>query len=423
MSKEIRKIIKTMKKTISISLSPNTERDDVSLAFGLIFKPWEWKKGKEIKELERMFRNYFGFKNAFSFNSGRSSLIAILKAMEIGVGDEVIVQAFTCNAAINPIIYVGARPVFVDIDSNLNISANEIMEKITDKTKAVMIQHTFGYPAEIDEVRKICNIKGIYLIEDCAHALGAKYKESFCGSFGDASFFSFGRDKIISSVYGGMVTVNNDVLLERVTHLQQEFNYPSLFWTLQQLLHPVLMNWIILSLYDSKVGRGLLAAFLNLNILSKAVTAKENQGELPDYFPERMPNALAILAINQFKKLGRFNEHRKEIAQTYDSLLVNKKEFKPIFKNDKDREIVFLKYPVLNVNPEKVVKGARKKGIYLNDGWFGSIIVPPLTSLEKVFYIKGSCSKAEEVAKRILCLPTHINISREDAKKVFDSIN
>jgi len=409
-------------KTISISLSPNTERDDVALAFGLIFKPWEWKDGKEIKELERIFRNYFGFKNAFSFNSGRSSLIAILKAMKIGTGDEVIVQAFTCNAAINPIIHVGARPVFTDIDEDLNISVKEIAKKITDKTKAVMIQHTFGYPADIDEVRRICTIKNIYLIEDCAHALGAKYKDSFCGSFGDASFFSFGRDKIISSVYGGMVTVNNDALLERVSHFQKKIDCPSAPWILQQLLHPVLMNQIVLPLYDSKVGRGLLALFINLNILSKAVTAKENQGKLPEYFPERMPNALAILAINQFKKLDRFNNHRREIAQMYESLLVHKKAFEPIFKKSKDREAVFLKYPVLTVNPQKVVREARKKGIYLNDGWFGSAVVPPLTSLKKVCYVSASCPKAEEVAKRIVCLPTHINVSREDAKAVFDCL-
>ena len=409
-------------KTISISLSPNTEKDDVSLAFSLIFEPWKWKRGNTIKDLERMFRNYFGFKNAFSFNSGRSSLIAILKAMEIGKGDEVILQAFTCNAAINPIIYVGATPVFADIDESLNISPAEVIKKITKKTKAVMVQHTFGYPGDIDEIRKICMANNLYLIEDCAHTLGAKYKNSFCGSFGDASFFSFGRDKIISSVYGGMVTVNNDVLLEKVSHFQKEIEYPSCFWTLQQLLHPILMNKIILPLYSSKLGRGLLALFLNLNILSKAVTSKENQGELPNYFPKRMPNELAILAMNQLKKINRFNEHRKEIAQLYDSMLINKKEFKVVFKKDKDKEPIFLKYPVLNVNPAKVVREARKAGIYLNDGWSGSAVVPPLTSLQKVCYVANSCPQAEEVAKRIVCLPTHINISREDAKRVFDCL-
>ncbi|MFA5072116.1 MAG: DegT/DnrJ/EryC1/StrS family aminotransferase [Candidatus Pacearchaeota archaeon] len=409
-------------KTISISLSPNTEKDDISLAFSLIFQPWKWRNGKPTKDLERMFRNHFGFKNAFSFNSGRSSLIAILKAMEIGKDDEVILQAFTCNAAVNPIIYVGATPVFADIDESLNIFPDDVIKKITKKTKAIMIQHTFGYPGDINEIRKICMANNLYLIEDCAHALGAKYKDSFCGSFGDASFFSFGRDKVISSVYGGMVTVNNDVLLEKVSHFQKEIDYPSCFWTLQQLLHPILMNKIILPLYDSKLGRGLLALFLNLNILSKAVTSKENQGELPNYFPKRMSNELAFLAMNQLKKIDRFNEHRKEITQLYDSMLVNKKEFKVVFKKDKDKEAIFLKYPLLNVNPAKVVREARKKGIYLNDGWFGSAVVPSLTSLEKVCYIANSCPQAEEVAKRIVCLPTHINISREDAKRVFDCL-
>jgi dTDP-4-amino-4,6-dideoxygalactose transaminase len=401
-----------MSKIISISLSPNTEKDDVSLALSLIFNPWKWKKGRE---LERMFRNYFGFNNAFSFNSGRSSLIAILKSMEIGKGDEVIVQAFTCNAAVNPILYVGAKPIFADIDETLNISVEEIKKKITSKTKAAMIQHTFGYPAEVKKIKNICKEKGIYLIEDCAHALGAKFEDSFCGSFGDASFFSFGRDKVISSVYGGMVIVNNESLIERVSDFQKELDYPSLFWTKQQLLHPILMNKIVLPLYSSKIGRGLLALFLNLNILSKAVTKKENKGELPPYFPKRMPDALAVLAMHQLKKIDRFNEHRREIAELYEKELI-KRKIGIVFKDNK--EAIFLKYPVMVINPEKIILEARKEGIYLNDGWSGSPIVPPSTSLKDFCYIRSSCPKAEEAAKRIISLPTHINISRRDALKV-----
>lgn len=404
-----------MSKVISISLSPNTERDDVSLALKLLFNPFRWKKGRE---LERSFRNFFGFKNAYSFNSGRSSLIAILKAMEIGNGDEVILQAFTCNAAVNPILYAGAKPVFADIDDTLNISVEEVKKKITPKTKAVMVQHTFGCPAEVIEIKKICMDKGIYLIEDCAHALGAKFKGSYCGSFGDASFFSFGRDKIISSVYGGMVVINNDNLVERVSDFQKVLDYPSFFWTVQQLLHPVLMNKIILPLYYSKMGRGLLALFLNLNILSKAVTRKESKGELPSYFPKRMPDALAVLALHQLEKINKFNAHRKEVAGLYDKELA-KRKMRVVFKEDKDKDAVYLKYPVLVINPQKVVSSARKKGIYLNDGWGGSPVVPPMTSLESVCYAVSSCPKAEEVAKRIVCLPTHINISRGDVKKIL----
>ena len=405
-----------MKKVISISLSPNTEKDDVLLASDLLWKPWKWKQGRE---LERTFRNFFGFPNAFSFNSGRSSLIAILKAMEIGKGDEVIVQAFTCNAAVNPIIHVGAKPVFVDIDETLNISVEEVRAKITLKTKAIMVQHTFGYPAEVEEIKKICLLKDIYLIEDCAHSLGAKFKDSYCGSFGDASFFSFGRDKIISSVYGGMVVVNNETLVEKVSDFQKVLDYPSFFWTIQQLLHPVLMNKIILPLYDSKIGRGLLALFLNLNILSKAVTRKENKGELPAYFPKRMPDALAVLAIHQLKKINKFNEHRKEMSGLYEREFI-KKKIKFVFKEDKNREAVFLKYPIMVINPMKVIAEARKNGMYLNDGWNGSPVVPPLTDLTSVCYAISSCPKAEEAAKRIVCLPTHINVSRNDIKRIVD---
>ena len=398
-----------MSKVISISLSPNTQKDDVSLALKLIFTT----KKDGVRKLERLFRNYFGFRNAFAFNSGRSSLIAILKAMKIGAGDEVIMQAFTCNAAVNPIKYVGATPIFADINDDLNISVEDVEKKITSKTRAIMIQHTFGCPAEIDRIKDICLKRGVYLIEDCAHCLGAMYKGEFCGSFGDASFFSFGRDKVISSVYGGMVTVNNESLIDRVSNFQKEIKAPGVFWTTQQLLHPILFNKIILPLYSMKIGRGLLALFLNLNILSKAVTKKEGSGILPEYFPKKMPSSLAYLAINQLKKLEEYNNHRREIAQYYNHLFL---------KGDIDENNIYLKYPLLVDNPAKIINELKKHNIYINDGWSGSPVVPASTELDKVCYVLGSCPKAEEISKKIILLPTHINISKEDAKKVFDCL-
>lgn len=398
-----------MNKVISVSLSPNTQKDDVSLAFKLLFTT---RKGG-TKKLERLFRNYFGFRNAFAFNSGRSSLIAILKAMNIGAGDEIILQAFTCNAAVNPIRYVGATPIFADINDDLNISVNDLKKKITSKTKAVMIQHTFGSPAEIDKIKEICLEKKIYLIEDCAHSLGAMYKGEFCGFFGDASFFSFGRDKVISSVYGGMVTINNESLINSVSSFQKELKVPSLFWTMQQLLHPILLNKIVLPLYNLKVGRIIMALFLNLNILSKAVTKKEGMGILPKYFPKKMPSSLSYLAINQLKKIEQYNNHRRGIAQYYNHLFL---------KGDIDDSNIYLKYPLLVDNPFEVINKLRKYNIYINDGWSGSPIVPLSTELDKVCYNAGSCPKAEEISKKIILLPTHINISKQDAKWVFDCL-
>jgi len=205
-----------MKKVISSILSPNFEKDDVSLSLKLVFSPGRWKKGLEIQEMERTFKEKFNLGDCFSFNSGRSCLLAILQAMNIKKGDEVIIQGFTCNAVVNPIIKTGARPVFVDLKSDLNIDEKKIEEKISPRTKAVIVQHTFGWPAEIGAVKGICQRNNLYLIEDCAHSLGAEYDGKYCGSFGDVSFFSFGKDKIISSVFGGMLAVNNRNLLNRI---------------------------------------------------------------------------------------------------------------------------------------------------------------------------------------------------------------
>ncbi len=236
-----------MLKPISISLSPNTEKDDIKLAFSLLFQPWKWKKelteGDPLFALEEEFKNYLGVKHAVSFNSGRSALMAILNSLGLEKGDEIMLQAFTCNAAANPIIWSGFKPVFVDInEQTFNIDAEDIKRKITSRSRVVMVQHTFGLPACMDEVLKICRQNNLILIEDCAHALGAEYKGKKVGVLGGVAFFSFSRDKVISSVYGGMAVTDNDDLAEKLKEYQEKIGYPSFFWIKQQLLHPVLMN-------------------------------------------------------------------------------------------------------------------------------------------------------------------------------------
>ena len=109
-------------KPITISLSPNTEKDDIWLALKLVFRPWKWKKGKAVYELENQFKQYLGVKYAFGFNSGRTALMATLKALDLEPGSETLLQAFTCNAAVNPVLWTGLEPVYVDCDEdNFNI--------------------------------------------------------------------------------------------------------------------------------------------------------------------------------------------------------------------------------------------------------------------------------------------------------------
>ena len=132
----------------------------------------------------------------------------MIKSFDITYGDEVIVQAFTCLAVPEVVIWCGAKPVYLDIDESLNLDIRLLEKSISSKTRIIIVQHTFGIPAKIDMIKKIAQKHNIILIEDCAHSLGAKYNSQKIGTFGDAAFFSFGRDKVISSVFGGLAFIN-----------------------------------------------------------------------------------------------------------------------------------------------------------------------------------------------------------------------
>src|SRR3989344_9676032 len=172
-------------KPISISLSPNVEKDDLHLALNLIIRPWLWKRGKAIEEIESEFKKYLDVKYAVSFNSGRSALYAILKALNeiegLKKGDGVALQAFTCNAAPNPILWADLEPIYVDCNKeDFNIDVNDLTLRLATlaqgkRPKVLVVQHTFGLPANIDEIRAICEVNKLILIEDCAHSLGAEY--------------------------------------------------------------------------------------------------------------------------------------------------------------------------------------------------------------------------------------------------------
>lgn len=399
----------TLIKPISISLNPNVEKDDFFLAFKLLFRPWKWKKGKEIKKIEEKFKEYFKVKHAISFNSGRSSLMAILKSLEIE-GD-VLSQAFTCNASSNPVKWSGLKPVYVDCSDDFNLDLEKV--SLTSDSKVLMVQHTFGTPADMEKITEFCNRNNLILIEDCAHSLGATYNGKKVGTFGKAAFFSFSRDKIISSVYGGMVITNDDDLAERIKKFQEEIKYPSFYWIKQQLLHPILMNFS-LSTYRL-IGRYLLVLFQLLRIMSKAVHWKEKRGEVPSYFPKRMPNALAILTLNQFNKLERFNQHRKEIALFYSQGLKDSSFLLP--EISEKASPTFLRFSIRHPKAHQIIRKAWDNNLLIGD-WYTSVIAPPDTRLEKVGYQKGSCPNAEKLARETLNLPTHINISKEKAKKI-----
>jgi dTDP-4-amino-4,6-dideoxygalactose transaminase len=397
---------------ISISLSPNVQKDDVFLALKLLFQFWKWKRGSATEVLENEFKKYLGVKYAVSFNSGRSSLFAILKALNLAPKSNIALQAFTCNAVANPILWADLNPVYVDCSDDFNLDLEKLKEKLA-LSKVVIVQHTFGAPARVKEIIAMAQASGTLVIEDCAHALGAQVDGALVGTFGDAAFFSFSRDKVISCVYGGMAVTNNDALGKKLQALQKEFGMPSFIWIKQQLLHPVFLQFIVLPLYHFfDLGKIFLVVMQWLHILSKAVSWREKKGMRPDYFPRALPNALALLALNQFKKLETFNANRQRIAQIYAKALAGSQFGLP------KQDGIFLRFAVTHPRAHEILYEAWHKENMLLGDWYTSVIAPFDTKLEEVKYVMGMCPNAELLAQKTLNLPTHITLTEKEINRV-----
>lgn len=407
---------------INLSLSPNTEEDDIALAEKLMHYPDKWINGPEVKKLETNFKDKLGVDYAFAFRSGRSALQAALEALHLERNDEILIQSFTCVAVPNAIIWNGYKPVYVDIEEDFNISPTDILRKLTPKTRAIVIQHTFGLPTKMDELMEIAKERKLAVIEDCAHALGSTYKDKPVGTIGDIGIFSFGRDKVISSVFGGMAVTNNEFLAKDLKNIKTNSSLPDKKWVKRQLFHPILLNKYVLLNYNKfNIGKYILALSVKLGLITKAVCAQERLGKKSEEILGQMPNAMATLANNQLKKLDKFNDHRKKIAALYD------KEFKELRipvetpKQNKDTQNIYLRYSIKTDKAKEIIIASRKNNILL-DNWYNPSIAPPGTDNEKIFYDPASCPNALYISQRVLNLPTNINTSEEDAKKVVELI-
>lgn len=396
---------------ISASLSPNTEKDDVLLALKTMLTPWQWKAGKNLVKVKAWFKSYFSGQEAVLFNSGRSAELAIFKAFGIGEGDEVLVQAFTCVAVPNSVIRAGARPVFADVDETLNIDPNSLESKISAKTKAIIVQHTFGIPAQMDKLVNLARRHRLILVEDCAHSLGATFHGQRVGTFGDAAFFSFGRDKVLSSVFGGAAIIKSNLKnqISKIKQYQEDLSYPSRFWIFQQLLHPIAFS-VILPLYDVIIGKLLLVLWQKLGLLSLPVYPQEKQGQLPRDFPAKYPAALASLLWQQLGKLERYNRMRRETADFYRKKLTAGRKAKVVPDID---GAIYLRFPVEMQNPDRIRLKAKNAGILLGN-WYHRVIDPDGVDFRCIGYHPGTCPKAEAKAATIVNLPTLLTLRQAE---------
>ena len=245
--------------------------------------------GKYVDRFEKEFASYVGAKYAIATVNGTAALHVALKLVNVEKDDEVITQPLTFIATCNAISYCGAKPIFLDVDldtlglspnslknfleQNCEVVDNQCLNKTTNKViKACVPMHTFGHPCKIDEIKEICDIWNISLVEDSAESLGSFYKDKHTGTFGKVGAFSFNGNKIITSGGGGVIVTDDEVLAKRAKHITTTAKIP----------HP----------YE----------YVHDEIA----------------YNYRLPNINAALLVAQMENLEKFLDSKRELASIYE---------------------------------------------------------------------------------------------------------
>jgi len=405
---------------INLNLAPNETFSDALTSFLLLFQPWRWKRGKEqdkikkeiLKKLLNVSRLTF---NVSLFLSGRSALYHLLKSLNLKKGDEVLVQAFTCEAVVLPIVALNLKPVFYDIEKQ-SFSANpiDLEKKLSKKSKVVILQHTFGItPSQREKILSIIRKHNLVLIEDIAHGINiSKIKMQNAKLKNHFYLLSFGRSKSLSSVFGGAIVTNNKTIAKKLDSLN--LSYPSYSLIFKLLLYKPIVFLIKLT-YNIYLGRPIHFFAQKFNLLIPEITKKERAGEYDTLFDKKYPNALAILLLNQLKRLEKIQDQRKRIVNFY------LKNLNYVSRSTLYVSQPLIRFPLLIKNRDKILQNLAKKGIFLGR-WYDSPVAPKGFPLEKVGYRWGSCPVAEEVCQKIINLPTN-NIKLNEAEKLIDTLN
>lgn len=404
---------------IFTQMSPNMQLKEILLsAFYLSpFGVFKQRNGRAPKKLSLDIALEFVDSNITLFNHGRAALCEILKALPEAPRNEVLVSAYTCVVVPNAIRQAGFKPVYVDIEENsLRMSIQDLKSKITPQTSAIIVQHTFGFADKIKEIKRICDEKDIFLIEDLAHSLTAKHDGQSCGTFGAAAFLSFGTGKVISCGCGGAAIIRDSRISKQVS----AGSLLSAFEAAKELNKIILFEVMKPLYFFFSVGKAGLALDKALGLLPHVLTEDEKAAKLGSVEICGMPNCLAAIASAQWKKKEKFLKHRHKIAQIYDREL-SKNQF--IKKLPYDQEASYLWYPIFSRDSEKVLEFMKKKHIILGHEWSGAVIVPKGSNAQASEYEKGSAPNAEEMVKKVIQLPTHIKIKERHAMKIVKALS
>ena len=332
--------------------------------------------GEWVKRFEDNFSKYIGTKYAVANSNGTVALDIALKALDLKEGDEVIVPDFTFIATANAVLFQGAKPVFADIDKKtFALDLDDVIAKITSKTKAIIGVHLFGHPFNVKGIKEICEDHNLFLIEDCAQAHGANYKGKKVGSFGDLGCFSFYATKNMTTGEGGMVTTSNEEMKRRL---------------------------------DLIINHGQSQKYLHTSL----------------GYNYRLTNIQAAIGVAQLEKLDGFNEKRIKNAERLSSDLNMPGLRTPV--RDAAVKHVYHQYAVLLEDGFPLTRDQFLD--YLSQNGVGSAVHYPYPIhtqplYKSLGYASEQCPIAMECSKKILSLPVYPGLKDDDMDYIINTIN
>ncbi len=352
----------------------------------------------------------------FTYFRGRVALYAILKELGVGTGNHVALQAFTCLAVPEAIMATGAIPVYVDIEPNgVNMNPDDLNHKITPQTRAIVVQHTYGVPANIHPILELGNKHSIPIVEDCCHTLTSRINSRQVGSFGVASFYSFEWGKPVVIGIGGSALVNDIDLRERLKNNYSRFKQPGIHEQLKLLAQ----YYAYRTFYRPSSYWPLRAVFQKLSsvgLVRGNYNSVFRRGKAID-FSFRMPKGISIRLHKQLRYIDKIEKHIRWVANQYLSHINSGLVRHLSLPGSCD--VVFARYPLLTDFKLALLEKAHKAKMELA-GWY-STPVHPLSEQELnwVCYKKGSCPEAEKRCKEIITLPTNQYVRDRDIDKTI----
>lgn len=359
------------------------EESDLKAAENVIKRGTYWATGPEIKEFEKELAHYFGRKYCVVFSSGTTALHAVLLAYQIKPGDEVIVPALTFISTANSVLFVGATPVFGDIEKDTYcLDADDIERKLTDKTKVIMPVHYGGCPArDIEKIASLAREKNILLLEDAAAAHGARINNKLAGTFGDAAMISFCQSKIISSGGEGGAIITDDI-----------------------------------DLYEK----------LKLLVSHGRADNKEyySREDLFDYihlgYNFRMPTICAAIGLSQLKRIDKLIGMRKEVASMYTKELQNISGVKPWIPPDNLYSVNWIyAMEVLDGKRAMLQKYLSEHGVSAK---FYYNLIHKTKFYRDVLKIKADIPVTDECGSKLLSLPMSPVMTIEQINYVIETV-